>query len=55
MKTHTGLNMLQDFLLCLKTNSSQPAKGIAGAKNLFPVFMLLVQLALINVFNSCEN
>lgn len=47
--------MLQDFLLSLKTSDSQTAKGIAGAKKLFPVFMLLEQLALINAFNSCEN
>ena len=40
-KTHTDKNILHDFLLCPKRNDSETFS---------PVFMLLVQLATLNVF-----
>ena len=54
-KTLKHRRLLQVFLLRLKSKDSQPWK-LSQVRKIFPlVCMLLVQLALINVFITCDN
>ena len=41
---------MQAFLLCLKSNDTQTFKQLQLQKKFSPVCMLLLQLALMNVF-----
>ena len=50
--THTDQIILQYFYSVLKETTHKPSKAATAKKNIFPVRILLIHLAPINVFYS---